>query len=137
MFGSTLANILEAAGYQVHREYYINDYGNQIEMFGRSILANYLTINGQPTEVPDGGYKGEYVGEIATKLINIHGNSILSLDEKASLDICIDFGLNEMLSEIKDDLEKLHIQYDEWFICLLYTSPSRRERQKSRIASTA
>ena len=115
VFGSTLANILEAAGYRVHREYYINDYGSQMEMFGESILANYFTISGNPKEVPDGGYKGEYVGEIATKLIDIHGNSILSLDEKASLDICIDFGLNEMLSEIKDDLEKLNIQYDEWF----------------------
>ena len=65
VFGSTLANILEAAGYRVHREYYINDYGSQMEMFGESILANYFTISGKPKEVPDGGYKGEYVGEIA------------------------------------------------------------------------
>ncbi|MBS57490.1 MAG: arginine--tRNA ligase [Chloroflexi bacterium] len=115
VFGSTLANILEAAGYRVHREYYINDYGSQMEMFGESILANYFTISGKPKEVPDGGYKGEYVGEIANKFREKFGDTILTLNEKESLKLSIDFGLTKMLAEIKEDLSKLNIHYDEWF----------------------
>ena len=115
VFGSTLANILEAAGYRVHREYYINDYGSQIKMFGESILANYFTISGKPKEVPDGGYKGEYVVEIANKFREKFGDTILTLDEKESLKLSIDFGLTKMLAEIKEDLSKLNIHYDEWF----------------------
>lgn len=115
VFGSTLANVLEAAGYRVHREYYINDHGKQIEMFGKSILANYLTNLGTPTMVPNDGYKGEYIGELATELIDTIGDSLLSLDQEQSLKRSTEFGLNEMLSGIKEDLEKLNIHYDEWF----------------------
>jgi arginyl-tRNA synthetase len=73
-FGASLANVLEACGTRIQREYYVNDYGRQMDILATSVWLRYLELTGNPTRFPDNGYKGEYVVEVARALKHAHGD---------------------------------------------------------------
>jgi len=113
--GDVTASIMEAAGYEVQREYYINDAGNQMDILGNSTLLRYREIIGEDIEMPEDVYAGDYVKEIAADLYEIHGDSLLEKAESEQLEICREYAYQEMLKNIESDLEEFGITFDSWF----------------------
>ena len=85
VIGSTLAAVMEAAGYDVTREYYVNDAGSQMETFYASVLSRYEEALGKDSEFPANGYRGEYVRDLAREIIDEHGDRFLSLEREEAL----------------------------------------------------
>ncbi len=115
VLGSTLANVLTASGYGVEREYYINDMGNQIATFGRSLYARYRQCLGEETALPPDGYHGNYMIALATEIVEEHGEKFLSLPESEAASQLAEVGVAMMLERIKQDLELLNVAFDIWF----------------------
>ena len=115
VLGSALANILQAAGYQVTREYYFNDAGAQIGHFQRTLYARYQQQCGIPAELPPDGYQGEYMIDLAAEIHSEQGDSLLSLSQDAALDRLGAIGLAKFMSRIREDVARLRIHFDEWF----------------------
>lgn len=113
VLGSTLANVLSAAGYSVEREYYINDAGNQMDNFYASLHARYREVLGLPGQVPADGYHGEYVSQIARRIAAEKGDVFLEGDE-AIRDIGR-VGAEMMIDSLKEDLQLLDVRFDVWF----------------------
>ena len=115
VFGSSLASVLEAAGYEVQREYYINDAGNQMDLFNRSVYARYVQAFGREAEVPEEGYSGEYLVDLAGELREEFGDKFLDMDEDRAVSEIGGIGMNRMIDAIREDMERLEVRYDEWF----------------------
>ena len=115
VLGSALANILQAAGYQVTREYYFNDAGAQIGHFQRTLYARYQQQCGIPAELPPDGYQGEYMIDLAAEIHAEQGNALLDLPQDAALDRLGAIGLAKFMSRIREDVARLRIHFDEWF----------------------
>ena len=115
VFGSALANVLEAAGYDVQREYYVNDAGNQIDTFGRSLLARYLQILGRDAPLPEDGYRGDYMLDLAGDLKDEVGDRFLDVDETRAAAELGGLGVNRMIDRIRADMADIRVTYDEWF----------------------
>ena len=116
VFGSALANVLEAAGYRVQREYYVNDAGNQMELFNRSLYARYLQAFGRRVDIPSDGYHGEYLAVLAEDIKkDVDGRFLPPLEEGAAVRELGEMGLRRMLAQIRADMEGLRIGYDVWF----------------------
>ena len=115
VLGSALANILEAAGFDVTREYYINDAGNQMQLFYRSVLARYRQELGYESEMPDNGYMGDYIVDLAKEIIDAEGPKFLELEEDQALVAIGDVGREKMVDTIKDDLASIGVEFDNWF----------------------
>ena len=143
-YGATLGNLLEAAGYQVDREYYVNDAGRQMDILGVSVWLRLLEQNGVTVSFPEAGYKGDYVRQIATS-IDTSGIPEVSADKladglpadapdgdkEAYIGALIDKGhellgihhfqrirkqaLDSILGDIEDDLTKFGVTFDRWF----------------------
>ncbi len=113
VMGDAVASLLDAAGYQVEREYYINDVGNQMQMLGRSLHARVQTFIGHPTALPEDGYQGGYLEKTAEEFVAKHGKLEVTFEDEGQL--FIDFAKDSILEDIKADLEKLRITYDTWF----------------------
>ena len=113
--GETIARLLEALGYGVSREYYINDYGNQMETLARSVEARYLEALDRAAEFPEDGYRGEYVGEIARRIAAEHGSALADADEETRLSQIQEIALRAMLDDIRVTLETFGITFDTWF----------------------
>ena len=113
--GDTLGNILSAAGFEVKREYYINDAGNQIENFGKSLEARYLELLGRECEFPEDGYHGEDITETARHILEAEGDRFLHMDSALRREFLIQAGLKEKLGEIRRVLEEFGVVYDVWF----------------------
>ena len=115
VLGSALANVLEAAGFEVTREYYVNDAGNQMQLFYKSVLARYQQELGQEAEIPENGYMGEYITELAKDILNIEGDRFLKMEEEQALLEIGDIGREKIVSTIKDDLSSIGVEFDNWF----------------------
>ena len=115
VLGSTLANVLTAAGYAVEREYYINDMGTQIANFGRSLYARYQQCLGKEAAMPPDGYHGNYMIELAKEIIQEQGDRFLSLPDGEAVSQLAEAGVAKMLQTIKHDLELLDVVFDNWF----------------------
>ncbi len=115
VLGSALANVLKAAGYQVMSEYYVNDAGNQMDAFYRSLYARYRQTLGLPHEMPDDGYMGDYVLDVAKEIIKEKGDVYASMTEDEAIAQLGSIGLECMIETIKDDLEALGVEFDVWF----------------------
>lgn len=115
VIGSALANILEAAGYDVTREYYFNDAGAQIGHFARTLHARYLQQCGRDVEVPEDGYHGEYMVDLAAEILGEDGERFLDLEEADALDELGALGVAMFMARIREDLVSLRIDFDEWF----------------------
>ena len=115
VLGSTLSNILRACGFEVEREYYINDAGNQIEIFSRSLYSRYRQALGLPAELPPDAYQGEYLLKLAQEIAHERGNSLLQLPEEEAIWQIGHLGVQRFLQIIKQDLELLRVEFDNWF----------------------
>lgn len=113
--GSALANLLSAAGYQVEREYYINDAGNQIDNLAASVNARYLELLGQQAEFPENGYHGQDIIDTARRLIDREGEKYLVLPEMERLAIFKELALKEKLAALQEDLAAFNVHFDVWF----------------------
>ena len=113
--GETVARLLEALGYRVSREYYVNDYGNQVELLARSVEATYLEALGRPAVFPEEGYRGAYVAEIGRRIVAAHGAAIADLDLPTRVARIQEISLEEMLSDIRTTLEVFGVTFDTWF----------------------
>jgi len=113
--GDALANVLEAAGFDVQREYYINDAGNQIENLGQSVYARYLELYGNQVEFPEGGYRGDYIKEIADDLKANLGDRFLHKSQDSVVQEISEYAALRILADIKEDLEQFGVRFDRWF----------------------
>jgi arginyl-tRNA synthetase len=115
VLGSTLANVLTASGYAVEKEFYINDRGNQVNNFGRSLYARYRQCLGEEAAMPPDGYYGNYMIDLAKEIIQEQGDRFLSLPESEAASQLAGIGIDRMLQGIKQDLEILNVVFDNWF----------------------
>jgi len=115
ILGSTLASVLTAAGYKIEKEYYINDAGNQIDAFSRSLYARYQQCLGVDAEMPADGYAGNYMTDLAGEIVAGEGGRFLSLPPEEAVSQLGQKGLERMLGRIRDDLELLGVNFDVWF----------------------
>lgn len=116
VFGDAIANVLEKAGYPVWREYLVNDSGNQINVLVRSLHARYMQLFGHDVAVPDNGYPGEYLIEVAEKLKARDGDKWVSeTDEQVLLRELRSFAVETCLDLIKQDIQTLGIEFDRYF----------------------
>ncbi|MFD7525899.1 arginine--tRNA ligase [Paenibacillus chitinolyticus] len=113
--GDALCNVLALAGYNVTREYYINDAGNQVNNLAKSIEARYLQALGQDAEMPEDGYHGEDIKGFAGELAAEEGDRLTKLGQDERLAYFREYGLKKELDKIKRDLERFGVKFDEWF----------------------
>ena len=113
--GDCLASVLEKAGYEVAREFYINDAGNQIEKFKTSLAVRYLQIYKPETELPEDAYKGQDIIDHANAFNEIYGDKYVNADSEERRQALCDFALPKNIQKLHDDLGKYRIQYDKWF----------------------
>ncbi len=113
--GSVLASVLEAAGYDVEREYLVNDAGTQTEVFGRTLIARYLQLFGQEIEIPADGYPGEYMIDIAKTLRDEFGDRFAGATVDAPPPELVLRGVDLIVERIQQDLLALGVRYDVWY----------------------
>lgn len=114
VFGDVLARLLEGTGFQVEREYYVNDAGKQIENLGLSVYVRYRELYGENIEFPEEGYPGDYVKEVAGDVKQRWGEKFLSEDRAAAIDFLSRYGCESMLRTIRDDLSGFGITFDSF-----------------------
>ena len=112
--GGALSNLLEAGGYLVEREYYINDAGRQVKLLGLSVFAKYQHLLGIEYPFPEDGYRGAYVEGIARRIVDTHGSKYSEASFQEAADFFIDFSYKEMLTEIEKDLKDFGIVFNTW-----------------------
>lgn len=113
--GDSLCNVLAKAGYDVSREYYINDAGNQINNLALSVEARYFQALGLEKEVPADGYHGEDIIGIGKRLAKEYGDKFINADEKERFDFFRSYGLKEEMAKLKQDLEDFRVPFDVWY----------------------
>jgi len=113
--GDALSNILIHAGYQVTKEYYINDVGNQMDTLGRSVLCRYKELLNRPTNFPDEYYQGEYIYNIAREMTYRFGDKYLDADDNDSIPFFSNWAKESILNGIKKDLSDFSVTFDNWF----------------------
>jgi arginyl-tRNA synthetase len=114
-FGSALANLMAAAGYDVQKEFYINDAGNQIDNLAASVEARYLELMGQSAEFPEDGYHGRDIIDTAQRIIDNAGSRYLMMSPADRREVFKQIALEEKLAALKDDLESFGVTFDVWF----------------------
>ncbi len=115
--GDCMASVLEYAGYEVTREFYVNDAGNQIEKFGKSLEARYIQqLKGEDAfEFPEDGYHGDDITEHARVFIGMHGDKYLECSGEERKAALVGYALEKNVEALKNDLGKYRIFYDVWF----------------------
>jgi arginyl-tRNA synthetase len=113
--GDSLARILEAAGHQVEREYYVNDAGRQADLFAASVEARYLQRFGRDAAVPEGGYGGAYLADLATEIAEEVGDSLLEEPEEERRERLGQEGIRRFLGQIRATLDRMGVSFDTWF----------------------
>jgi arginyl-tRNA synthetase len=107
--------VLSAAGYAVEREYYVNDAGNQMDAFFRSLYCRYLQALGRECEMPADGYQGYYPVELARKIVAEKKKAFLDMPSEQAVQEIGRFALPRVLADIKSDLKLLGVDFDVWF----------------------
>jgi arginyl-tRNA synthetase len=115
VLGDAVASVLSADGYDVEREYYWNDTGTQMELVGESVEARYLTRLGVPTEVPEAGYHGDYVDEVAGRIIEEVGDRFVARDAQARRRWFVEESRRLMIEWIRSTLDRFGVHFDSWF----------------------
>ncbi len=113
--GDSVANILLFCGYNVEKEYYINDSGRQINTLGRSVFLRYKELFEADVQFPEDCYQGDYVRDLAGKVRDDNGDKLFSQGEEDAISYCARFAAENILSEIKEDLESFGVVFDRWF----------------------
>ncbi len=112
--GEALANLLQAAGFHVEREYYINDAGKQVKLLGISVFARYQQLLGIEYLFPEEGYKGAYVEDVAEKIISEIGKEYAQRTFDEVAEFFVDYSYKKILSDIERDLADFGIAFDTW-----------------------
>ena len=115
VIGDSLAAVLEAAGYEVEREYYVNDAGSKVRHFGGSILSRYGNLFGVDIPFPEEGYPGEYVTDLANLAKAKFGRRYLDEDPQAAARSLGHWGIERVLQGVEEDLRHLRVEFDTWF----------------------
>ena len=115
ILGSTLGNVLASAGYKVEKEYYINDAGNQVDAFYRSLYARYQQCFNIDAEMPSDGYFGSYMVDLAKEIVAEEGDRFLTIPGQEAISQLGQLGMEKMINQIKSDLELLGVSFDVWF----------------------
>ncbi|MDR6225418.1 arginine--tRNA ligase [Desmospora profundinema] len=113
--GDVLCNVLNAAGYDVTREYYINDAGNQMNLMALSLEARYREALGLDAAFPEDGYRGQDIADLGRKLADDEGDRLVHLSDDERLTTIREYGLKHLLEKIKQDLEDYRVRFDSWF----------------------
>ncbi|MBQ7594449.1 MAG: arginine--tRNA ligase [Synergistaceae bacterium] len=113
--GDSVARILAFTGWNVQREYYVNDSGLQITNLGKSTQARYFELLGKSSEFPEGGYKGEYIYDLAREIIELEGKKFLDVPAEESLDYFKKYAAEKIMSSIREDLETFRVEFDKFF----------------------
>jgi arginyl-tRNA synthetase len=113
--GDAVAAILSFCGYDVHREYYINDSGRQIHTLGRSVLYRCMQISGKPVDFPEECYQGDYVYDLAKEILKEKGGRLTTVAEDEAVAYCAEYAAGKILTVIRQDLDVLGISFDNWF----------------------
>lgn len=118
VLGDALASVLDRAGYDVWREFYVNDAGNQVDLFGKSIEARYLQlIQGEDAvEFPDNGYHGDDIRALAKLIYERDGDKYLTVPSTERCAAFVAFGLPYNIARMQRDLERYRIHFDQWFL---------------------
>ena len=116
--GDCLASVMSAAGYDVWREFYVNDAGNQIEKFGNSLEARYLQmyLGEENVPFPEDGYQGEDIKDRAAEFAAINGDTFIHVDSHIRQQALIEYALPHNIEKMQKDLKKYGITYDQWFL---------------------
>ena len=114
VIGDVLARLLDAAGFAVEREYYVNDAGNQMEKLGQSIDARYRELFGEKVDFPEDGYPGEYVKDVAAEVKQRWGDKYLSAPKDEAIAFFREYGGERLLQIIRDDLAAFGISFDSF-----------------------
>ncbi|MBE6761663.1 MAG: arginine--tRNA ligase [Ruminococcaceae bacterium] len=114
--GDSIAAAYDWAGYEVKREFYVNDAGNQINKFKISLEARYLELFDDSVEIPEDAYLGDDIIAHAKAFAEIHGDKYVTADEDERRDALCDFALPKNIQKLKDDLLKYRITYDRWYL---------------------
>lgn len=118
VLGDTLASVLERAGYNVWREFYVNNAGNQVDLFGKSIEARYLQIclGEDAVEFPDNGYHGDDIKELAQLIYDADGDKYVNVSHEERVASFVSFALPRNIELMKKHLERYRIHFDQWFL---------------------
>ncbi|MBP3654905.1 MAG: arginine--tRNA ligase [Oscillospiraceae bacterium] len=118
VLGDTLASVLDRAGYDVYREFYVNDAGNQVDLFGKSIEARYLqaVLGEDAVEFPDNGYHGDDIKEMAKLIVEQDGDKWVNADPAERQQAFVQFGLPRNIERMKRDLARYRVNFDNWFL---------------------
>ena len=118
VLGDALASVLDRAGYSVWREFYVNNAGNQVDLFGRSIEARYLQLilGEDAVEFPDNGYHGDDIRELAAEIREKYGDAYVSADPEERRKTFIAYALPRNIERMKQDLARYRIHFDQWFL---------------------
>ena len=114
--GDCLAAVMDKAGYEVYREFYVNDAGNQIEKFANSLEARYLQIYDGTVPFPEDGYQGEDITERAREFADKYGDSLVSADSAERKKALVDYALPLNIARMQRDMKKYKIDFDRWFM---------------------
>ena len=113
--GEALANVLEAVGYRVTREYYLNDSGNQMDAFNRTAYARYCQQFGLPVEVPPDGYGGAYMQDLTNQVARAEGNRYISTPQQTATVLVGGKAFELVVKSIKETLARMGVRYDRWY----------------------
>jgi len=129
VIGDVLARLHEATGFQVEREYYVNDAGNQMENLGLSLYARYREAFGEAVKFPEAGYPGDYVKALAAQAKQEYGEKFLHEDKEAAVDFFRQYGGDALLETIRAQLKAFGIEFDSFF-------SERAMRERGEVAAS-
>ncbi len=113
--GDSVGNILAFAGFDVEKEYYINDSGRQIRTLGLSVWLRFNELIGKKTDFPDDCYQGDYIKDIAAELNELKGKELALKTQEDGVAICARYAADKILQNIKEDLSSFGVKFDKWF----------------------
>ncbi|NKB82166.1 MAG: arginine--tRNA ligase [Nitrospirales bacterium] len=113
--GDALSRMLQAVGYEVEREYYINDAGRQIKLLAASVFARYQELQGRCVTFPEDGYHGHYIQTVAKHIADQFGASLLDISASEAEERCGRLAYEELLTSIREDLRSFRVEFDSWF----------------------
>lgn len=118
VLGDTLASVLDRAGYNVWREFYVNNAGNQVDLFGKSIEARYLQLclGEDAVEFPDNGYHGDDIKELAKIIYDENGDKFVNMSQEERTAAFVEFALPRNIELMKKHLARYRINFDQWFL---------------------
>jgi arginyl-tRNA synthetase len=114
VLGDALATVLSAAGYDVAREYYVNDHGSKARKLGYSIYVRYLELLDEPVDIEEEMYPGDYVAEMARQLVDQAGRRFVDMDAEQAVQEFSDWGIERVLEGVEADLAQMRIHFDTW-----------------------